>query len=302
MAADTGSRRIAVIGNANADSVIRIPGRLEAGREYHGAPLGVRLGGSGANAACPLVAAGNQVALFSEVGRDAAGDDVLAWIKDAIGGTKGVTRRDAATGGCTILIDETGDRTIIGNTKRPGPAPWPDVDIDACDAVYFAANRLVPEAIAARLAQGRPPVIAQLGCAPRLTRATAVLASHLHLGDPDPAKGWETARERGISTAWLIVTRGAAGAWASNGETVLHQPALPAEVVDTTGAGDAFAAGIVHALARGWSMVDALRLASLWGAYTVGHLGSSCPPNRAPPMCGARQTRTRLGEGKTQPG
>ena len=51
-------RRIAVIGNVNADTVVRVPGYLKAGCEYKGEWLGTFLGGSGANAGAPLLLLG----------------------------------------------------------------------------------------------------------------------------------------------------------------------------------------------------------------------------------------------------
>jgi sugar/nucleoside kinase (ribokinase family) len=49
------------------------------------------------------------------------------------------------------------------------------------------------------------------------------------------------------------------------------------QVVDTTGAGDVFAAGLVHALALGKPMPDALQTAVAWGSATVTCLGVPGP-------------------------
>ena len=46
-------------------------------------------------------------------------------------------------------------------------------------------------------------------------------------------------------------------------------PAPEVEVVDTTGAGDVFAAGLVHGLVEGRAMVEALRTAVAWGVAAV---------------------------------
>ena len=278
------SRRIIVIGNVNADVVYRVQGRLRSGQEMMAEALGTRLGGSGANAGSILAAAGDAVKLFGIVGQDPIGDLVLKLARERTWDLAGIERRATPTSTCMILLDETGDRTIIGIDRQNMSAPWPTLDIDAADAIYIAANRTIPKTTAARLAHGQPPVITQLKYAERLVHATAVVASELHFKAVESGKWWKAISKRGISTSWLVVTRGAAGAWASNGDVVLEVPALSTKSVDTTGAGDAFAAGLVYALARSWSMSEALALASLWGAYAVSHLGSAHPPGHPPPM------------------
>ena len=75
--------------------------------------------------------------------------------------------------------------------------------------------------------------------------------------------------------ATVIMTLGGDGAVAveANG-TVWRVPVLPVEVVDTTGAGDAFTGGLAAALAKGESLPDALRLASAAGALACTGFGA----------------------------
>ena len=53
----------------------------------------------------------------------------------------------------------------------------------------------------------------------------------------------------------------------------LEAPAFPVEVVDVSGAGDAFVAGFIVGLLEQWSLADTLRFASLIGASACTHLG-----------------------------
>ena len=72
----------------------------------------------------------------------------------------------------------------------------------------------------------------------------------------------------------LVVTLGAEGAMAVAGDertTVAAEPV--AAVVDTTGAGDLFAAGFLHGQVRGRSLADSLRLGAICAAECIGHLG-----------------------------
>jgi sugar/nucleoside kinase (ribokinase family) len=73
----------------------------------------------------------------------------------------------------------------------------------------------------------------------------------------------------------MVLTRGGLGARAFSAGRVLDCAAPAAEAVDSTGAGDAFAAGLCHALARGEAMDRALAVAVRWGSAKVGQDGSA---------------------------
>ncbi|MDR6953489.1 sugar/nucleoside kinase (ribokinase family) [Ancylobacter sp. 3268] len=72
-----------------------------------------------------------------------------------------------------------------------------------------------------------------------------------------------------------VVTRSEQGAlWLSGNERVAV-PAYPVEqVVDTTGAGDLFAAGFLHGFARGFVPEESLRLGALCAAEVISHMGA----------------------------
>lgn len=72
----------------------------------------------------------------------------------------------------------------------------------------------------------------------------------------------------------VIVTLGAEGSLLRTaGQTHVIEPVVAREVVDPTGCGDAYRAGLLHALTLGWSWVDACKLASVMGAIKVEHRG-----------------------------
>ncbi len=72
-----------------------------------------------------------------------------------------------------------------------------------------------------------------------------------------------------------IVTRSEHGAMAVTREETVSVPAFPVEqVVDTTGAGDLFAAGVLFGLAREYSARDALHLGALAAAEIISHIGA----------------------------
>lgn len=87
----------------------------------------------------------------------------------------------------------------------------------------------------------------------------------------------DRARQAGIRS--MVVTMGPEGAVYFDGETgeTGHCPADPAEMVDSTGAGDAFFSGTVMALSKGFSLKQAIRVGSRLAARTIACDVSSCP-------------------------
>jgi len=82
---------------------------------------------------------------------------------------------------------------------------------------------------------------------------------------------WPAGRAvAGPALEWVIITRGAQGASAHGRDADrLEIPAPAVEVVDSTGAGDVFAAGLVHALLEGLDMAPALARAVAWGTEST---------------------------------
>jgi len=72
----------------------------------------------------------------------------------------------------------------------------------------------------------------------------------------------------------LIVTRGALGALALEGDRLIRSPGFPVSAVDTTGAGDVFRGGLILGLLRGWSTEAALAFANAAAAISCTRLGA----------------------------
>jgi sugar/nucleoside kinase (ribokinase family) len=73
----------------------------------------------------------------------------------------------------------------------------------------------------------------------------------------------------------VVVTRGPLGSLVANGQRVIDVPACPVDtLVDTTGAGDLYAAGFLHGLTQGYDLGDCAELGSLAAAEVITHLGA----------------------------
>ena len=266
--------RIAVIGSVAQDDVVWLLQPLRNGRHLDGHKHKLRLGGGGANTAIPLRHAGHDVALVAPVGADAVGEWLLAKVQSFGIDAASMTRVPGESTRSLVLLDADGERTIINLHRcRDAAAPERLRALEA-DAVYVSSRDLdLAPALAARA--GRAIVVAHVppleaGARP----ADVLIGSDSDLPAEFLASPWESGRAIGGDTLrWVIVTRGEHGASAFSASERIDQAAPLVSVVDSTAAGDVFAAGLVHALVGGQPMAEALRTAVAWGAAAVACAG-----------------------------
>jgi ribokinase len=288
--------RVLVVGDVITDVVAVLGGPLAAGSDT---PAAVRVAGGGqaANTAVWLAATGTPVTLAGVVGDDPAGDARLAELATA--GVTSAVRRAAGAATGTIIVLSTGEeRSMI--TDRGANLLLRPADVDAaCGADvahlhlsgYALLDAASRPAAAHALRIGVPASVDAASAAPlREIGATTFLqwvrGCALLLANADEATvlagpGQPADQARTIAAATggaVVVKRGAAGAvWASVDGTVVELPpalAVAVDPVDPTGAGDAFAAGLIAALLRGRSSLEALAAAHALGARAVTTIGA----------------------------
>jgi sugar/nucleoside kinase (ribokinase family) len=266
--------RVAVIGSVAQDDVVWLRQPLRDGRHLDGHKHKLRLGGGGANTAIPLRHAGHEVALVAPVGADAVGEWLLAKVQSFGIDPSSMTRVPGESTRSLVILDPEGERTIINLHRcRDEAAPDRLRSLEA-DAVYVRSRDLdLAPVLADRAGRGLvvghvPPL--EAGCRP----ANVLVGSEADLPAELVESPWEAGRAvAGDSLRWVVVTRGERGASAFSAGERLDVPAPRVSVVDSTAAGDVFAAGLVHALVSGRPMSEALRTAVAWGAAAVACAG-----------------------------
>lgn len=271
--------RIVVVGSVARDEVVRLVEPLTPGKHLNGVTLGARLGGGGANTAVALAAAGHQVMLVAAVGHDAHGDALVGELAAVGIDVSQIVRLGRPTTHSLIMVDPSGERTVVnvGRCEEDQP-PKRLLDLRA-DVVYVRSRSLdLGPLLAAKAASCL--VVAHLPpLEPASRPAQILLASASDL--PQTLRGEPLALARRVAGdrfQWMVITAGAAGAGAVSEREALEAPAEVVAAVDTTGAGDAFAAGLVHALAHGWGMEKALRVAVRFGTESTLWPTSGLPP------------------------
>jgi ribokinase len=290
----TGSGAVVVVGSINEDVMLRVGRRISPG-ETVTAELVERLpGGKGANQAVAVAAAGAEVALLGAVGDDPAGVRMVEDLRRRGVGTRPVrTVAGVSTGTAYITVTPDGENTIVLETGANGlvdaaavEEAWPALP-PAGVLLSLLEIPVAGVAAAVRLAvkAGMRPVVT-------LAPAQPVPDELLHGLDPLLVNEHEAAFFLGagdlggdvvgaarellrLGPRSAVVTAGAAGAAVAGGAAARMLPAVPvAKVVDTTGAGDAFAGALAAALSRGGDLEAAVAAGLRAGAEAVQRVGA----------------------------
>lgn len=253
-------------------------------------------GGMAANAAATIARLGGKVELWSRTGGDSAGERIHKFLA-AEGVDIEYVRTFERTRSSTsaVIVDEKGERLIIGERDHAMPmdASWLPLERIAGASAVLSDLRWVEGTRAAfteARARGVPTLLdADLGGGGHLGEFLA-LADYAIFSGPAldafaPGLG-ERAQLESVLAAGVHhagVTRGAAGyAWLSQSGEAGRQPAFAAEIVDTTGAGDAFHGAFAWALAHSYAPAACARIAAAAAALKCRRLGARAGlPTRA---------------------
>ena len=286
---------VVVCGSLNVDTFVRVDRFPTAGETTIASPNGTALGGKGANQAVAAARYLDGAVIFqATVGADADGDAALATLTDYGVDVSAVGRapQGVPTGQAFIMNDPEGENIIVvtsGANEYTSPATQDDTATTA--AVLLAQGELTPEHSASlpELAQ-RLGARFVLNLAPVTTRDPDLLAAAdpLVLNESEATEVFGTtpdatavadaavsAVDAGVATS-VLITLGVQGAVLVTAEGRTDIDPLPAEnVVDTTGAGDAFCGTLAAALAEGEDLVAAAHLASAAGSLAVRGRGAA---------------------------
>ena len=228
------------------------------------------------------------------LGDDPLGDTLVALLqRHGVDTTHLVRRAGVQTSASVLPIRPDGSRPalhVIGAN-----AAWTEDDVpwDAVDQathVHAGAPEITGPELSARvleraraagavtsadlLADGNPDVLAWV--APALAHVDHLLINDDQAtglaGLDDVAEACAALREQG--PAVVVATCGADGAVLASADGVERVPAVPVEVVDTSGCGDAFSAGYLRGLALGQSLSEAASLGCATASQVAAGLGS----------------------------
>lgn len=292
---------VLVIGGANYDFLVKGSKLPAAGDTVIGEQFVEAPGGKGANQAIAAARLGARTAFVGRVGRDARGTRVLAALRAEGVDTSACVEDDGApTGVALVLVGGDGQKMIM--TAPGANLRLCEQDIERA-APLFAASGVVllqleagvPTTVAAARRGAASGARVVLDAAPpeklpdelvaaldviRCNAGEAAVITGVEVRDVDSARRAALQlRERGAGAACIGAEGGDLLVFAGGEVWLPHQGV---EVVDTTGAGDAFAAGLAVGLAESRSVSDAGWLGCVASALKATQLGAQAGlPRRA---------------------
>ena len=253
-------------------------------------------GGAAANVASWLAVSGTPAHLIARVGDDPAGKTVLAEL-DKYGVEHSQTIVPGAnTGVVVVLVDALGERTMFPDSGANSGLSLADLPaLEGFTAVYLSGYPLVnPRSRSGALdilrtvkERGLPVifdpstvgVLLEVGLnqvREWLTLVDVVILNeeeaHFLSGKNNPV---DAATDLLTLTPLVVIKRGGQGALAqARGTQLVQIPAIDVEVVDTTGAGDAFAAGFIQSWIGSADLQEGLNNGARLAAKCVSLVGS----------------------------
>ncbi|AJC83740.1 ribokinase protein (plasmid) [Rhizobium etli bv. phaseoli str. IE4803] len=287
---------IVILGIFAADTAFKAKRLPHIGETLMGSGFTLGPGGKGSNQAIAAAKAGGKVTFISRVGNDPFGAMALSAYAEA-GVKANVMKMDGVSSGAAfIFVDEvSGDNAIIVAPGAAGLTGIEDVD----------ANRAEIESAAIFMTQLEQPLEAAmhgLSIAKRAGATTifnpaparvipdsiyalcdfivpneveaAQLVGHTIETDEQARAAAKTLVDRGALA--VIITLGARGAYYHAAGQSEFVPAFRAgNVVDTTGAGDAFLGGFATAISEGYAPIEAIRFGCATASIAVTRPGTA---------------------------
>lgn len=257
-------------------------------------------GGSAANATFNATRLGLRTCFLGKLGNDAIAESYRHSFVQAGVDDRRFKHGDLPNARCLALVTPDAQRTLrtcLGAAMTLSPAEISPADFAGCRHAhiegYLVFNQALADAVLAAARAAGCSVSLDLSSFEVVHASRDWLRAQFHKGIDvvfanedeiralyqDQTSDYATLARRLADQGVLAAVKlGKDGAWIA-GDGHLHrvEPVIVSDVIDTNGAGDAWASGFLHGYLRGWPLPHCGALASLMGAETVRHLGPIIP-------------------------
>jgi ribokinase len=252
------------------------------------------IGGSAHNAAANLAMLGTRTYILGSVGKGDYGEEALKNLRVHGVNTKYVTLKEGSTG-ISLVFLVNGEKTVLtsrGANEFLGeedlnPAVFEDIDTLILTSLVSPDNMLLmKKAITEAKKRGISivvnPSMSMITHRPQelkyaMENSQVIIMngkeSCMITGEKDVESAIRALRNYGAQT--VIATLDVKGSLVAENDKIFHVPSYKVKVVDTTGGGDSYTAGFVHAKSKGYSTEEAVKFAAAVAALNIMTPGAS---------------------------
>jgi len=291
---------ICIIGNICTDIFVKPLHELpKKGQLVLMDSITVESGGCGLNPAIYLAKMGVQVAILGKIGDDAFGDSIVKTFQHSNIDISGLKRDNSTPTSATVVaIDESGERTLMHYLGTTGSLNSRDIEMDMFDSsklLFIGGAFLMPAFVGTDLAKvltsaKQKGLVCALDtawdaqgkwmetlepCLPYLDWFLPSYEEAVQLSQTtDITRAARLFQEKGAKN--VVIKLGAKGCcvFCGSDDGVYVEPLKDIEVKDSSGAGDAFCAGFLNGLIRGWEPLKCARFGNTLGALCVTEVGA----------------------------
>lgn len=282
-----------VVGSIHVDFFIRVPRLPRPGETIKGHGFAIKPGGKGANQAVGCGRLGLKTYMVGKLGRDFAEFLLSNFRSNGVYTDYVYVDEEANTGVAFILLSDEGEnmiafdpgadyRLIPDDVRRAEDAisrstvllTQLEVPLETVEAALSLAKKKgVTTILNPAPARELPHSILELADIVTPNRVEASMLTGVEVRDA------KTAAEAGrrllsMGAGSAVITMGGEGAVVVTGEEAYLVPAVRVTPVDTTGAGDAFNAGLAFGLVQGLPLMEAVKLGNMTAAIKVTKFGA----------------------------
>jgi ribokinase len=294
--------KIIVIGALVSDIIFEVPEWVQQNNAVHASHVTLSPGGKGLNQAVAARRLGGDVSLVGCVGRDVFGGELLSVLKTEDVNIDHVSQHETARTSMVGIIVKDNIPGFIGAPDASKKITEDDIQSALAeltsDDILLLGFEIPQPLIQVALQIGRDRgVTTVVNPAPYFTTDSFVL-SYLHLVDillPNKLEAQLLTESQSdnldnlaqqlfaFGVKHVVMTHGESGSTFFDGSRKIEQPSFKVDVVDTTGASDAYVGAFCVGLAQGWSTEKTLEFASATAglACTVHGTMSSMPSRQA---------------------
>lgn len=293
--------KLVVVGSTNLDTTVRVHHQPRSGETVTGRVVARGVGGKGANQALAAQRAGAQTTFVTALGNQR--EYLTEYLTQFGIRVKDIGAPDAPSGSATVMLTEDGQNSILVLPEANATiTTWslhraldglvrPNlVTLFQCELPIevVAGGMRATDELGGRIILNLAPYcdlspVDLAICDPLVLNETeARQLTRSDVGNVEQAM--DLAGQLLEAARSVVITLGRDGAvvaWHDGGPQVRHAAPVPVEVVDTTGAGDAFVGALSAALASGATLWEAVLTGNQAGAEAVQFIGAQPPPSEA---------------------